>query len=209
MRRRDATITIASDGYIQSANETGALDSMDSDRWRTRPRKDVKRNTKDRQPSHIVESGRHRMKFRPIKRLLLVLSTLIGGGAVLLCLPLTSVAVLTITVLDQDNQKMTANATATFLDHYGKSIVKITSKTPGSWDNNLHWWTHSSHSTSKLRPADAMRAASVLIQASDCEAATLPIKLQRSYQPMSIAPHGGGAAYFIYKFDRTIVLQCR
>ena len=149
------------------------------------------------------------MKSRPIKRLLLVLSTLIGGGAVWLCLPLTSVAVLTITVLDQDNQKMTANATATFLDQYGKSIVKISSKTPGSWDNNLHWWTHSSHSTSKLRPTDAMRATSVLIEANECDAAILPIKLNRTYEPMSIAPHGGGAAYFIYKFDRTVVLQCR
>ena len=120
------------------------------------------------------------MKSLPIKRSLLALGALIGGGAVLLSLPLTSVAVLTITVLDQNNQKMTANVTATFLDRHGKPIVNITSKTPGSWDNNLHWWTHSSHSTSKLRPTDAMRAASVLIQASDCDAATLPIKLKRT-----------------------------
>lgn len=149
------------------------------------------------------------MKSLPIKRSLLALGALIGGGAVLLSLPLTSVAVLTITVLDQNNQKMTANVTATFLDRHGKPIVNITSKTPGSWDNNLHWWTHSSHSTSKLRPTDAMRAASVLIQASDCDTATLPIKLKRTYEPMSIAPHGGGAAYFIYKFDQSVILQCR
>jgi hypothetical protein len=149
------------------------------------------------------------MKSLLIRRSLLALSALIGGGAILLSLPLTSVAVLTITVLNQNEQKMTANVTATFLDHHDKPIVEITSKTPGSWDNNLHWWTHSSHSTSKLRPADAMRAASALIQASDCEAATLPIKLKRTYEPMSIAPHGGGAAYFIYKFDQSVILQCR
>jgi len=149
------------------------------------------------------------MKSLPIKKPLLALSALIGGGAILLSLPLTSVAVLTVTVLDQNNQKMTANVTATFLDHHGKPIVKITSKTLGSWENNLHWWTHSSHSTSKLRPADAMRATSVLIEANDCGAATLPIKLKRTYEPMSIAPHGGGAAYFIYKFDQSAVLQCR
>lgn len=148
------------------------------------------------------------MKSLPIKKLLLALSALIGGGVVLLSLPLTSVAVLTITVLDQNNQKMTANVTATFLDDHGKSIVKITPKTPGSWDNNLHWWTHSSHSTSKLRPTDAMRATSVLIEANECDAAILPIKLNRTYEPMSIAPHGGGAAYFIYKFDQSAVLQC-
>ena len=27
-------------------------------------------------------------------------------------------------------------------------------------------------------------------------------------QALSFAPHGGGAAYFIYRFDRDVVLQC-
>ena len=29
-----------------------------------------------------------------------------------------------------------------------------------SWDNNLHWWAHSSHPESKLHPDDARRALS-------------------------------------------------
>ena len=149
------------------------------------------------------------MKFLPIKRPLLLLGALMIGATIWLCLPLTSVAVLTISVFDQNNRKMTSNVTATFLDRRGEHIVRITSKTPGSWDNNLHWWTHSSHATSKLRPADARRTASVLIEADDCNSTTLPINLTRTYEPMSIAPHGGGAAYFIYKFDQSVNLKCR
>ncbi len=149
------------------------------------------------------------MKFLPIKRPLLLLGALMIGATIWLCLPLTSVAVLTISVFDQNNRKMTSNVTATFLDRRGEHIVRITSKTPGSWDNNLHWWTHSSHATSKLRPADARRTASVLIEADDCNSTTLPINLTRNYEPMSIAPHGGGAAYFIYKFDQSVNLKCR
>ena len=149
------------------------------------------------------------MKYTILRRSLLALSALICGGAAFCSLPLTSVAVLTVVVLDQNNQKITNYVTATFLDHVGKPIVEITPKTPGSWDNNLHWWAHSSHSTSKLRPADAMRAASVLIVADNCDEATLPVKLERTYEPMSLAPHGGGSAYYVYKFDETVVLQCR
>jgi len=185
--------------------------------WSTRPRREAcltsRREKSVKRVNNFffwynIQIGQHRVNSTPIKKTLLVLIALIGGGVVLLCLPLTSVAVLTVTVLDQNNQKMTTNVTATFLDRHGKPIIKITSKTPGSWDNNLHWWSHSSHSTSKLRPADAMRATSVLIEAKDCDAATLPIKLKRTYEPMSIAPHGGGAAYFIYKFDQSAVVQC-
>ena len=104
--------------------------------------------------------------------------------------------------------KITGEAAATFLDSAGTPIVKITPETRGSWDSNLHWWSHSSHPTSNLRPADAKRATSVLVEAKGCDAATLPVTLEQSYEAISLAPHGGGAAYFIYKFEKSVVLQC-
>ena len=144
-----------------------------------------------------------------MKKLFLVILALISGVVVYVNLPLTSVAILTVTVSDQNGREIASDAAATFLDANGAPIIKITSETSGSWDNNLHWWSHTSHSTSNLRPADAMRATSVRIEANDCDAAKLPVELERTYEPMSIAPHGGGAAYFIYRFGRSVVLQCR
>ena len=123
-------------------------------------------------------------------------------------LPLTSVAVLTVTVSDQTGRKIEADATATYRDADGAPIVSITSETPSSWDNNLHWWSHSQHSTSTLRPDDAKRAVEVEVTAQGCEAARVPVALERHYEALSFAPHGGGAAYFIYRFDRDVVLQC-
>lgn len=144
-----------------------------------------------------------------IKKFALVLLALIGAAAVYLSLPLTSVAVLTVTASDQNGQKVTSHAAATYFDAQGTPIAKITPHTKGSWDNNLHWWTHSSHSASNLKPADAKRVASVKVEALDCDALTLPVTLERSYEPMGITPHGGGPAYFIYRFERSVVLQCR
>ena len=123
-------------------------------------------------------------------------------------LPVTSVAVLTLTLSDQTGRKIVADAAATYRDADGAPIVSITFETPSSWDNNLHWWSHSQHATSTLRPDDAKRAASVEISAKGCETATILVALERHYEALSFAPHGGGAAYFIYRFDRDVVLQC-
>jgi hypothetical protein len=142
-----------------------------------------------------------------MKKLLAALLILIGGTIAYFSLPLTSVAVLTVTLTDQNGGKITADATATYLDGTGSPIVSIAFGLP-SWDNNLHWWAHSRHPASKMRPEDAKRAAAVRIEAKGCEAATIPVTLERSYEPLSLMPHGGGAAYFIYRFDRNVVLQC-
>ena len=144
-----------------------------------------------------------------MKTFLLTLVLLIVSAAVYLSLPLTSVAILTVSLLDQNNQQVTANAAATYFDADGHPIIKITPQTRGSWSNNLHWWTHNSHPTSNMRPADAMRAASVQIEAKDCEVARFAVKLDRNYSPLSQSPHGGGAAHFLYRFEHRAVLQCR
>jgi hypothetical protein len=149
------------------------------------------------------------MFYSGLKKTFLMLAVLTGSIAVYFSLPLTSVALLTLTATDQNGQRISSGAMATFLDRHGLPIAEITSTTPGSWDNNLHWWSHSSHPASKLRPSDAMRASSVKVTASNCKAATSSVKLVRRYEPLSIAPHGGGAAYFIYRFDQNVVLQCR
>ena len=142
-----------------------------------------------------------------MKKLLAALLVLIAASIAYVSLPLISVAVLTVTLTDQNGGKITADATATYLDGGGKAIVTIAFGLP-SWDNNLHWWSHSRHAESKLRPDDAKRAVSVRIEAKGCETVTIPVNLERSYEPPSPMPHGGGAAYFIYRFDRSVVLQC-
>lgn len=138
--------------------------------------------------------------------LALVLLPLVSVGYC--SLPLTSVALLTVTVIDQTGRGIETGAAATYFDAAGQAIVAITSDTPSSWGNNLHWWAHSRHATSLLRPADARRAVAVDITAPGCDTQRLPVALTRSYEALSVSPHGGGAAYFIYRFDRQAVLHC-
>jgi hypothetical protein len=142
-----------------------------------------------------------------MNKFLAALLVLIAGAVAFFSLPLTSVAVLTVTLTDQNGGKITADATATYLDGGGNAIVTIAFGLP-SWDNNLHWWAHSRHPASRLRPEDAKRAASVSIEAKGCETVTIPVSLERSYEPPSPMPHGGGAAYFIYRFERAVVVRC-
>lgn len=142
-----------------------------------------------------------------MKKLLAAVLVLIAASIAYFSLPLTSVAVLTVTLTDQNGGKIAADATATYLDGGGKAIVTIAFGLP-SWDNNLHWWSHSRHPASTSRPGDAKRAAAVRIEAKGCETTSIPVVLERSYEPPSPMPHGGGAAYFIYRFDRGVVLQC-
>jgi hypothetical protein len=143
-----------------------------------------------------------------MRKFLLILFLLSLGSMAYCSLPLTSVAVLTVALSDQAGRKIEADAAATYFDADGAPILRITFETPSSWDNNLHWWSHSEHRTSTLRPADAKRAATAEVTAKGCAAARIPVALERHYEPLSFAPHGGGAAYFIYSFDREVVLQC-
>jgi hypothetical protein len=135
--------------------------------------------------------------------------------ALLLCLllgycalPLTSVSAITIAVEDQNGGRITANARASFLDADGRAIVEVALGELPSWDNNIHWWAHSSHAESKLRPEDARRAASAVISAQGCAPLTLPIALHGRYVPPSLSPHGGCRAYMLYEFNGTARLVC-
>jgi hypothetical protein len=124
-------------------------------------------------------------------------------------LPLRSVAILTVSLADQGGRPIKSGAKATFLDAKGAEITSIASGSPGSWDNKLHWWAHTHHDTSRMRPVDAKRATAVRLDAAGCESTTVPVVLDRTYEPLSFAPHGGGAAYFIYRFERDVALACR
>lgn len=136
--------------------------------------------------------------------LALLLCLLVGYCA----LPLTSVSVITIALEDGSGQQVTENAKATFRDADGKAIVEIALNAPPSWSNNIHWWAHSSNPESVLRPADARRATSAVIEAQGCAPLTLPIELRRQYVPPSLSPHGGGKAYMLYEFRDVVRLQC-
>jgi hypothetical protein len=135
--------------------------------------------------------------------------------AVLLCLlagycalPLTSVSAITVALESQGGRKIVSNARAAFLDADGREIVEIALGEPPSWHNNIHWWAHSSHETSKLRPEDARRARSAVISAEGCAPLSLPIELAGRYVPPSLSPHGGGRAYMLYEFNGTARLDC-
>lgn len=143
-----------------------------------------------------------------MRRLLLVLIGLPALAIGFCSLPLTSVAVLTLTLIDQVGREITAGAEARYLDDQGREIIKISFDAPSSWDNNLHWWAQSEHRQSLLRPEDARRARTVEVTTKNCEPIRLPVNLERVYEPLSFAPHGGGSAYFIYRFQQDVVMQC-
>lgn len=144
-----------------------------------------------------------------MKKAALALVLLIAASLGYCSLPLRSVALLTIGLTDQGGRPIKAGGKATFLDAKGAEITSIASGEPGSWDNKLHWWAHSHHRTSRLRPDDAKRAVTVRVEATGCVQATAPVSLVRTYEPLSFAPHGGGPAYFIYRFERDLVLTCQ
>ncbi|HJT12037.1 MAG TPA: hypothetical protein VJ790_05430 [Dongiaceae bacterium] len=138
------------------------------------------------------------------KVLALLLLLLVGYCA----LPLTSVSSITIAVEDEKGGKITANAVASFLDSDGRVILDVALGELPSWDNNIHWWAHSSHETSELRPEDARRARSALISTVGCAPLELPVELQGQYVPPSLMPHGGGRAYMLYEFTGAARLDC-
>lgn len=123
-------------------------------------------------------------------------------------LPLTTVSAITLTLEDQAGGRIAGPARASFLDADGREIVAVTLGALPSWDNNIHWWAHSSHDSSLLRPDDARRARSVRIEAAGCAPRELPMQVVGSYVPPSLMPHGGGPAYMLYEFSRTVRLEC-
>lgn len=123
-------------------------------------------------------------------------------------LPLTSVAAITLTLEDQQGGKIAGPARAVFLDADGREIVAVALGALPSWDNNIHWWAHSSHESSLLHPDDARRVRGVRIEAEGCAPQDLPMQVADSYVPPSIALHGGGRAYMLYEFTRTLRLDC-
>lgn len=123
-------------------------------------------------------------------------------------LPLTSVSTITLTLEDEQGGKVAGRARAVFLDADGKEIVAVALGALPSWDNNIHWWAHSSEESSLLRPDDARRVRGVRVEADGCVPLTLPMQVAGSYVPPSIAPHGGGRAYMLYEFTRTLRLDC-
>lgn len=136
--------------------------------------------------------------------IILVLSLAVGYCA----LPLRSVSTITLTLVDQDGTPIETNAHARFRDAENRDIVDIALGRLPSWQNNIHWWAHSDHEASTLRPDDARRARSALVEAAGCAPVTLPIALAGTYVPPSPMPHGGGSAYMLYEFAATVRLEC-
>ncbi len=144
-----------------------------------------------------------------MKKIFLSIVIIIIGGALFLSVPFTTVSAFTVTVVNQNNQRISTDAIATYFDKDSKPIIEITLKTPGSWANNLHWWSHSSHPQSQKHPSDAKQATSVKIDAKGCTAVIIPVILEKIYEPLSLSLHGGGAAYYYYRFEQAVTLHCQ
>jgi hypothetical protein len=144
------------------------------------------------------------MTTKKVLAVVLILCALLGYCA----LPLTSVSAITITLENQGGEPIAGTARASFVDGEGGKIVDVALGELPSWQNNIHWWAHSSHATSLLRPEDARRAMSVLIEAEGCAPLTVPMELHGQYVPPSLMPHGGGRAYMLYEFAQTVRLEC-
>ena len=123
-------------------------------------------------------------------------------------IPFTSVVIFTITLEDQNKKPISKNAAAVFFDKQGNEITKISLKMRESHANSLIWWSHSSHKTSHLRPKDALRTTTASVSANNCTPLTIPVTIHKHYEPLSGAIHGGGAAYNIYTFKKTVQLEC-
>ena len=144
-----------------------------------------------------------------MKKIALISMSFITAVFGFFSIPFTSVAVFTITIEDQNKKPTSKNAEAVFFDKQGKEITKISFKTRSSYANSLVWWSHSSHNTSHLRPKDALRTTTVRITANNCKPITIPVTIHKHYEPLSGASHGGGAAYNIYTFEKTVQLECQ
>jgi hypothetical protein len=143
-----------------------------------------------------------------LKKLVIVVLLLVAGLVVDYSLPLTSVATLTVVVTDQRAAKIKKDAAVTFLDADGKPITTVRTGDRGSWDNSLHWWTHSERPMNTLTPRDAQRATAARVEARNCESVSIPVRLVRRYEWPSLMPHGAGPAYFHYDFSQAVTLRC-
>lgn len=131
------------------------------------------------------------------------------GLPVLWFVPFTTVATITLALEDTQGKPVERHASADFLDAGGAVIttIKLDDKLP-SWANNLHWWSHSRSDQSRLRPRDMLRVTSAMVRAEGCAPQQVPVQLQATYEPTSLAPHGGGLAYRLYDFKQTVKLDC-
>jgi hypothetical protein len=122
--------------------------------------------------------------------------------------PLTAVSTITLTLVDQDEKPLTTNAAATFYDADKRVITRITLGKFPSWENNIHWWAHSTSAASLLRPSDARSAVRAVLEVDHCVSLTIPIALTGEYIAPSAALHGGGSAYMLYNYAATVHFTC-
>ncbi|HEX4893557.1 MAG TPA: hypothetical protein VFV47_09735 [Hyphomicrobiaceae bacterium] len=124
-------------------------------------------------------------------------------------LPLRSFARLTILVEDQGGRKVTEDISATYLDKAGATIRVIDARTPDTFDNRLYWWAAASDHERHARPEAALSAVAVRVAATGCETKTVPVILQRTYEPAGLTAHGARSARFMYSFSANVALTCR
>lgn len=130
-------------------------------------------------------------------------------ASIALCaVPLTSVSTITLTLVDQAGKPVTTKASATFYDAEKRVITRIALGKFPSWENNIHWWAHSTSAASLLRPRDARRAVSATLTVEHCDSLTIPIALSSEYIAPSAALHGGGVAYMFYNYAAIAQLTC-
>ena len=124
-------------------------------------------------------------------------------------LPLRSFARLVVLVEDQAGEKVTDGISATYLDSNAATVRVIDARTPDTFENRLYWWASESDHDRHARPKAVLRVVAVRTAAKNCETRTVPVVLQRKYEPAGLTAHGAHAARFMYSFSATVVLRCQ
>lgn len=131
------------------------------------------------------------------------------GLPVLLFVPFTTVATITLTLEYPDGAPWLHQARADFHDERGAVITTISLDRAPSWGANLHWWAHSYSDQSHLRPRDMLRVTSVTVRPEGCAPQHLPLRLEARYEAASLSIHGGGLAYLLYDYKTVVKVDCR
>lgn len=125
-------------------------------------------------------------------------------------LPWHVVVAVTLTLHDSTGKPLTGDAEANLQAADGTALgtVRLKDGLP-SWSNNLHWWSRTFWPLTLLGGGDAVqRATQATVKTQSCGSQTVELEWVREYEPVSLAPHGGGAPYLYYHVEQKVWLDC-
>lgn len=125
-------------------------------------------------------------------------------------LPWHVVVAVTLTLHDSTGKPLAGDAEASLQAADGAVLgtVRLKDGLP-SWSNNLHWWSKTAWPLALFGGGDpAQRATQAMVTTQSCGSQTVQLEWVRDYEPVSLAPHGGGAPYLYYHVEQKVWLDC-